>query len=91
MERAKATMDALCTLKGFECPALRSYHFNEFAVRTPVKPEKLSKVLMRNGIIGGLPLAKHVPEMGDCMLFAATELTMDEDISRLVAALEVVA
>jgi hypothetical protein len=26
--------------------------------------------------------------MGDCMLFAATELTTDEDIGRLVAALE---
>ncbi len=87
MERAQATMDALCSLKGFECPALRSLHFNEFAVRTPVKPEKLSRVLLRKGIIGGLPLAKHVPEMGDCMLFAATELTTDEDIGKLVAAL----
>lgn len=91
MERAQATMDALCSLKGFDCPALRSHHFNEFAVRTPVKPEKLSRVLLRKGIIGGLPLAKHVPEMGDCMLFAATELTTDEDIGKLVAALEEVA
>jgi glycine dehydrogenase subunit 1 len=88
MERAKATMDALCQIKGFECPALRSYHFNEFAVRTPIKPEKLSRVLMRKGIIGGLPLARHVPSMGDCMLFAATEMTTDEDISKLVSALE---
>jgi glycine dehydrogenase subunit 1 len=91
MERAKATMDAMCSLKGFECPALRSFHFNEFAVRTPIKPEKLSKVLLRKGIIGGLPLGKHVPGMGDCMLFAATELTTDEDIGKLVSALEGVA
>jgi glycine dehydrogenase subunit 1 len=91
MERAKATMDALCQLSGFECPALRSHHFNEFAVRTPVKPEKLAKILLRKGIIGGLPLGKHVPEMGDCMLFAATELTTDEDIDKLVKALEGVA
>ncbi|MBI0582658.1 MAG: aminomethyl-transferring glycine dehydrogenase subunit GcvPA [Methanomassiliicoccus sp.] len=91
MERAKATMDALCSIKGIECPALRSHHFNEFTVRTPIKPEKLSKVLMRKGIIGGLPLARHVPSMGDCMLLAATEMTTDEDIGRLVAALEEVA
>lgn len=88
MERAQATMDALCQVKGFECPALRSYHFNEFAVRTPIKPEKLSRVLMRKGVIGGLPLARHVPSMGDCMLFAATEMTTDEDIGKLVNALE---
>lgn len=91
MDRAKATMDALCRLSGYECPALRSPHFNEFAVRTPIKPEKLAKVMLRKGIIGGLPLGKHVPEMGDCMLFAATELTTDDDIAKLVAALEGVA
>jgi glycine dehydrogenase subunit 1 len=88
MERAGATMDALCRIKGFECPALKSYHFNEFAVHTPIKPEKLSRVLMRKGIIGGLPLARHVPSMGDCMLFAATEMTTDADIDKLVSALE---
>jgi glycine dehydrogenase subunit 1 len=88
MERAQATMDALCQIKGFECPALRSHHFNEFAVRTPIRPEKVSRVLMRKGVIGGLPLARHVPSMGDCMLFAATEMTTDEDIGKLVSALE---
>jgi len=88
MERARATMDALCQVKGFECPALSSFHFNEFTVRTPIRPEKLSRVLMRKGIVGGLPLARHVPSMGDCMLFAATEMTTDEDIGKLVSALE---
>jgi glycine dehydrogenase subunit 1 len=90
MERARATMDAISKVKGYECPVLSSYHFNEFAVRTPIKPEKLAKVFMHKGIIGGLPLAKHYPEMGDCMLFAATEMTTDEDIAKLAAALEVV-
>jgi glycine dehydrogenase subunit 1 len=88
IERARATMDRLGGLKGFECPVLQGPHFNEFAVRTPVRPEKLSKILMRRGIIGGLPLSRHVPRMGDCMLFAATEMTTDEDITSLVRALE---
>jgi len=56
--------------------------------RVPIRPEKLSRVLLRKGIIGGLPLARHVPEMGDCMLFAATELTTDQDILQLTTALE---
>ena len=84
-------MDAMCSLKGFDCPALRAYHFNEFVVRTPVQPEKLNKLLLKKGIIGGLPLASHVPEMGDHMLFATTELHTDEDHGQLVAALEEVA
>jgi glycine dehydrogenase subunit 1 len=88
MERAKKTMDALGTLKGFESPALKAPHFNEFAVRTPVRPEKLSKVLMHRGVIGGLPLSRHVPSLGDCMMFAATEMTTDDDIGKLVEALE---
>jgi glycine dehydrogenase subunit 1 len=88
MERARATMEALGGIKGFECPVLSGLHFNEFAVRTPVRPEKLSKILMRKGVIGGLPLSSHVPSMGDCMLFAATEMTTDEDIASLVGALE---
>ena len=88
MERARATMDGLGRLKGFECPVLQGPHFNEFAVRTPVRPEKLSKMLMRKGIIGGLPLSRHVPRMGDCMLFAVTEMTTDEDIASLMRALE---
>lgn len=91
MGRAKTAMNALSGLKGFESPVFKAPHFNEFAVRTPIKPEKLAKVLMRRGIIGGLPLAKHVPELGDCMLFAATEMTTDEDIDKLVASLEGIA
>ena len=87
MERAKATVDAICSLDGYECPTLGSFHFNEFAVRTPIGPEKLAKMLLGKGIIGGLPLTRHVPAMGDCMLFAATELTTDDDIARLIAAL----
>jgi len=90
MANARKLRDALSEMKGVECPVLDAPFFNEVPARVPIKPEKLSRVLMRNGIIGGLPLARHVPEMGDCMLFAATELTTEQDIQKLTAALEVV-
>ena len=89
MANARKLRDALASIKRVECPVLDAPFFNELPARLPIKPEKLSKVLLRNGIIGGIPLAKHVPEMGDCMLFAATEMTTDRDIERLVAAMEV--
>jgi glycine dehydrogenase subunit 1 len=89
MARARKLRDALASVKGVECPVLDAPFFNELPARPPIKPEKLSKVLLRKGIIGGIPLARHVPEMGDCMLFAATEMTTDRDIEKLVAAMEV--
>jgi glycine dehydrogenase subunit 1 len=88
VQRARDLMRALGKVKDFESPVFSAYHFNEFAVRTSIRPEKLSKVLMKKGIIGGLPLAKHIPELGDCMLFTATEMTSAEDQTKLMAALE---
>lgn len=88
MERARRTMDAVGALHGFECPTEGCFHFNEFPVRTPVPPEEVSRRLMGQGIIGGLPLGRDVPSMRDCMLLSATERTSDEDIGRLVSALE---
>lgn len=90
MANARKLRDALSSVKGVECPVLDAPFFNELPARLPIKPEKMSKVLLRKGIIGGIPLIKHVPEMGDCMLFAATEMTIDNDIERLVEAMEVV-
>lgn len=91
MAGARKLRGVLAEAKGVECPVLDAPFFNEMPARTPVKPEKLAKVLLRKGIIGGLPLARHVPEMGDCMLFAATEMTTDGDIEQLAEALEVIA
>jgi glycine dehydrogenase subunit 1 len=90
MASARKLRDALASVKGVECPVLDAPFFNELPARLPIRPEKMSKVLMRKSIIGGIPLAKHVPEMGDCMLFAATEMTTDREIEMLVEAMEVV-
>jgi hypothetical protein len=35
MERAMATMDALCHIKGFECPALSTQHFTSSRCARP--------------------------------------------------------
>jgi glycine dehydrogenase subunit 1 len=44
--------------------------------------------LVAQGIVAGFLLADAYPELQDCVLLAATELTTDEDIERLVGALE---
>jgi glycine dehydrogenase subunit 1 len=87
MARALKLQKLIGQLEEFDSPAFDAYHFNEFAVRTPVRPEKINKLLIKKGIIGGLPLHGHIRQLEDHMLLCATELTSDEDMERLVEAL----
>jgi glycine dehydrogenase subunit 1 len=48
--------------------------FNEFVARVG-NPEEINKALLKKKIIGGLPLGKFYPELADCMLLCATEMS----------------
>ncbi|MFN8521282.1 MAG: hypothetical protein U0667_18315 [Chloroflexota bacterium] len=64
-------------------------YLNEFAVRVP-DAEATHAGLLDAGVLAGLPLARWYPDdpaLADSLLLAATELTTDQDIDRLVAAL----
>jgi len=89
--RARRLMDLIAELEGFASPAFDGDHFNEFAVRTPARPEKLNRLLLKHGIIGGLPLSTHVPRLDHHMLVATTEMHSDQDQDALVRALREVA
>jgi glycine dehydrogenase subunit 1 len=89
--RARRLMERIGEVEGFESPAFEAYHFNEFVVETPVRPEKLNRLLARKSVVGGLPLVRHVPALSDHMLFATTEMHTDEDQDRLVTELREVA
>jgi glycine dehydrogenase subunit 1 len=62
-------------------PRFTGKFFNEFVARVE-KPDEINKALLKKKIIGGLPLGAHYPELADCMLLCATEMTpraaMDE-------------
>ena len=91
MARAKRLMDLIGEIEGFDSPFFEGHHFNEFVVRSPIRPEKLNKLLLKRGIIGGLPLGKHVPQLDDHLLLATTEVHSDADQDRLVEVLREVA
>jgi glycine dehydrogenase subunit 1 len=55
--------------------------FNEFVVRAP---ESMNKDLLKKKIIGGLPLGKFYPELKDCMLLCATEISKRADMDVLI-------
>jgi glycine dehydrogenase subunit 1 len=54
--------------------------FHEFVLQTEEPVESLSARLLEKKIIGGLPLAKWYPELGNATLWCATELTTREQI-----------
>lgn len=49
--------------------------FNEFVVQTGEDPEAVNARLLGHKIVGGLPLKKFFPELGNAALWCCTELT----------------
>jgi len=64
-----------------------SPRFNEFVLETGEAPEQLNARLLENKIIGGVPLKKWYPELGNATLWCATELTTKEQIDQAAAVL----
>jgi glycine dehydrogenase subunit 1 len=61
-------------------------YFSEVAVRIPDAARRHA-ALAEQGIVAGHPLWRTYPDLADTVLLAATELTTDEHIDRLVSAL----
>jgi glycine dehydrogenase subunit 1 len=49
--------------------------FNEFVVQTSTDPYVINRRLLRQKIVGGFPLKKFYPELGNAALWCCTELT----------------
>jgi glycine dehydrogenase subunit 1 len=62
--------------------------FNEFVVRVEGKtPEQVNEQLLKKKIIGGLSLGRFFPQLSDCMLLCATELSKRADMDVVKEAL----
>jgi glycine dehydrogenase subunit 1 len=61
--------------------------FNEVAIRVPGRAADVLAALEQKQILGGVDLGRFYPELDDCILMTATELTSSADVDRLVAAL----
>ena len=58
--------------------------FNEFVVEVPDEFEKTYQELLRKGIVAGLPLSLHYPELPRHYLMCVTETKTKEDMDKLV-------
>src|SRR5712692_16738 len=54
--------------------------FNEFVVQTPEDPHIINNKLLAKNIIGGFPLQKFYPELGNAALWCCTEMITREQI-----------
>jgi glycine dehydrogenase subunit 1 len=62
-------------------------YFAEATVRVP-DARRRHAALTEQGIVAGLLLEDAFPQLADCLLVAATELTTDDDVERLVESLD---
>lgn len=61
--------------------------FNEFVVRTNGRsPEQINAALTERKIIGGLALGRFYPELENCMLLCATEMSKRQDMDIVAGA-----
>ena len=68
-------------LAGKTTPRFNGKFFNEFVAKCEGKsPEEINKALLKRKIIGGLPLGRFYPELSDCMLLCATEMSKRADM-----------
>ena len=48
----------------------------------------MNKALLKKKIIGGLPLERYYPELKDCALWCATEMSRREQMDAVAEALQ---
>jgi glycine dehydrogenase subunit 1 len=58
--------------------------FNEFVVQTNEDPQDINRRLLGHKIVGGLPLKKFYPELGNAAVWCCTELTTRVAIDQTV-------
>jgi glycine dehydrogenase subunit 1 len=62
--------------------------FHEFVLDTAETPEQLNSKLLKQKVIGGLPLSRWYPELGNASLWCTTELNTREQIDHAASLLQ---
>lgn len=82
-QKAQYLKKGLAGLKGWE-PVFSGPVYNEFAMRCP-DIASVNRKLAEEGIIGGLEVGEDYPELGDSLLFCATEMLSRQDMDRVIS------
>jgi glycine cleavage system P protein (glycine dehydrogenase) subunit 1 len=71
----------VCRIDGVQL-AFDAPIFHECVVKLPTRVAPVLQAMRANGILGGLDLSKHFPELGHALLVCATETKTDQDLKR---------
>ena len=78
----------LSKINGVRSPLFNNQHFNEFVIQVDGSADEILKKLLAHGILGGVPLKKHFPDLGEAILVATTEVHSDDDYARFTNMLQ---
>jgi glycine dehydrogenase subunit 1 len=81
LAKARYLRQRLSEVKGV-VPAFSSPTFNEFVIKVLKGPEDVLKGLLKNSIIGGVPLGRFYPELSNHILLCATEMNSKQEMDR---------
>jgi glycine dehydrogenase subunit 1 len=86
MQRTAQLVTALCAIRGVKS-AFTGPRFHEAVVLLDRPAAPILEALAQRGILGGLDLSQHYPELKHALLICATETKNDADIARYALAL----
>jgi glycine dehydrogenase subunit 1 len=86
LERSRELATAVSSVDGIDLKFVAPF-FNEFVADVHQPASLVLAQLRERGILGGIDLGRFYPELSDCILMTATELTTTGDIDALASAL----
>jgi glycine dehydrogenase subunit 1 len=89
MKNARKLRARLLSIPGISPVWEETPFFHEFILEMPMESKQLSRLILSEGFLSGLPLAGYPSPGGDNrMLWCATEMRTDEEIENLGKAVE---
>ena len=86
-QKSLGLAERLRRVAGIEAPVFRSRHFNEFVLRSKSSIKSSCAHALKHGILPGVRLKQHFPELGDSLLVTVHEGHDDSDFERLATVL----
>lgn len=83
LQKAHYAFEKLTAIPGVEVAFPGKSFFKEFVIKLPKNPEEINQALLKDKIIGGLPLKGFYLELDNAVLVCVTELRTKEEIDLL--------
>jgi glycine dehydrogenase subunit 1 len=88
LAKANYAAEQFATVGGARLLFAASPRFHEFVLQTSESAEQLNAQLLKQKVIGGLPLRRWYPELGNASLWCTTELNTREQIDHAASLLQ---